>query len=162
MGLFSESGGDIDGAGNIAYRDSDVDSSQAPAPSGSLVPAPLSDIGMSDVGLSNADSSNVGLSGVDIDSLLQPDIPSAMDAEITLPLCGSNAKRVGGTSPTRQQAMVTLDEAIVWPVTSLVKAEEATVLSAEEVMCRDDRDIGHDGEVTSSGKQDGACLLANI
>ena len=155
MDLFSESGGDIAGAGNISYKDSHTDSYQASSSSGSLVSAPLSDIGMNDVGLSG-----VGFNGVDIDSHQQPDTTSAMDAAMTLPLCGSNAKRAGGRSPTRQQATVMLDEAIVWPVTSLVKAEEAIALGAEEVTHRDGLVIGHDGEVISSEKQDGACFLA--
>lgn len=83
----------------------------------------------------------------------QPDIPSAMDASITLPFCGNNAKRVGGPSPTLQQAMVTLDEAIVWPVASSVKAKEATALGAEELLYGGGQIIGHDGEVITSKSQ---------
>ena len=92
----------------------------------------------------------------------QPDITSPMDAAMTLSFGGNHTKRVGDPSPTLQQAMVTLHEAIVWPVASSVKAEEATALGAEELPYGGGQIIGHDGEIISSKKQYGACFSAII
>ena len=92
----------------------------------------------------------------------QPDITSPMDAAMTLPFGKNHTKRVGDPSPTLQQAMVTLDEAIVWPVASSVKAEEATALGAEELPYGVGQIIGHDGEIISSTNQYGACFSAII
>lgn len=92
----------------------------------------------------------------------QPNITSTMEAAISLPFSGNHAKRVGDPSPTLQQAMVTLDDAVVWPVASAVKAEEATGLGAEELLYGGGQIIGLDGEVISSKTQHGACFLAII
>lgn len=85
-----------------------------------------------------------------------------MDIVVSHPFSGNHAKRVGGPSPTLQQAMVRLDDAIVWPVASALKAEKATALGAEELLYGGGQIIGLDGEVISSKAQHGACFLAII
>eukprot|EP00904_Undaria_pinnatifida_P000149 jgi/Undpi1/10134/HiC_scaffold_28.g12588.m1 len=80
----------------------------------------------------------------------QADTTSAMDSTMTLPFGRNRVIKAGGPPPTIQQAMVTFDEAIVWPNSNSVKADEAPVAGAENLPYGGGQIIGYNGQVISS------------
>eukprot|EP00904_Undaria_pinnatifida_P000152 jgi/Undpi1/10137/HiC_scaffold_28.g12591.m1 len=80
----------------------------------------------------------------------QTNTTSAIDAAVTLSFGKNRVIKASGPPPILQQAMVTFDEAVVWPTASSVKADEAPVAGAEDLQYGGGQIIGYNGQVISS------------